>query len=128
MAKAKKFDEKKLPELIRLYKDGATISELKERYSTYGNPLVRRLKEAGVYKAARKPKDVIGRAVSVYVPAKKRKPAKAKPKAARKPAEKARTAMKKAPKASTPSPAPESPVSSTTAPVDPLTKATPVYA
>ena len=92
MAKTKKFDDKNLKEMIALYKKGASIEDLKAKYHCYGNPLVRRLKEAGCY---RKPGTV----------------AKTKAKPARFRAGKTVTATKKARKAQVPTPAPESPVS-----------------
>ena|SRR5258708_3428078 len=55
MAKVKPFDDSKTAEAIRLYKGGATVAELKARYHTYGNPIVSRLKAAGVYRAAGRP-------------------------------------------------------------------------
>lgn len=56
----RKFNDKNLSKLIRLFKAGKTIAQLKKIFRTYGNPLVRRLKDAGVYrkqkaKAAAKP-------------------------------------------------------------------------
>src|SRR5579859_506421 len=47
----KNFDENHLDELVKLYKGGAKIAELKKKFRCNGNPLVARLKEAGVYKA-----------------------------------------------------------------------------
>lgn len=52
MAKVRPFDASKTKEAIRLYKEGASIAELKERYHCYGNPIVSRLKAAGVYKGS----------------------------------------------------------------------------
>jgi hypothetical protein len=46
---AKKFDDKNLAELIRLYKAGSSIADLKRKWRCYGNPLVTRLKKGGVY-------------------------------------------------------------------------------
>lgn len=58
MAKVKPFDNSKTAEAIRLYKNGATIADLKARFHSYGNPIVARLKAAGVYK----PERTVGRA------------------------------------------------------------------
>jgi hypothetical protein len=78
----KKFDDKNLPEAIKLYKSGSSIAELKRKFHCYGNPLVARLKKAGVYgkvekkvaaksKIARKAKKgLIGNRVVVYEPGK----------------------------------------------------------
>lgn len=80
----KKFDDKNLPEAIKLYKAGSSIAELKRKFRCYGNPIVARLKKAGVYgkvekkapasaktKAARKAKrGLIGNRVIVYEPGK----------------------------------------------------------
>ncbi len=68
MAHGKDFYDEKIPELVKLYKGGATIAELKKKWRCNGNPLVARLKGAGVYKAS----------------AVKAKARTAKPKAARK--------------------------------------------
>lgn len=57
MAKVRPFDDRNTKEAIRLYKQGASVAELKAKYHSYGNPIVTRLKAAGIYKgpvAARK--------------------------------------------------------------------------
>jgi len=96
-SKGKEFYDSKIPELVKLYKGGATIAELKKKWHCNGNPLVARLKAEGVYKepgkkaakskAARKQRALIGNRVTVYEPGKA-------PKAARKRAEKAATGPK----------------------------------
>ena len=48
------FDLKNTPELIRLYKAGSSLSELKRKWHCYGNPLRRILIEEGIYKVAGK--------------------------------------------------------------------------
>ncbi len=85
MAHGKEFYDEKLSELVKLYKGGATIAELKKKWRCNGNPLVARLKEAGVYKAG-----------AVKAKARTAKP-KAAPKPASKPRRQPRTATKAAP-------------------------------
>jgi len=51
--KIRKFNDKNLDELIRLYKAGDSIEDLKRRFHCNGNPLVARLKKAKVYRKAR---------------------------------------------------------------------------
>lgn len=51
--KVQKFNDKNLAELIRLYKAGNTVADLKRKWRCYGNPLVTRLRKAGVYKSVR---------------------------------------------------------------------------
>src|SRR5713226_4567531 len=48
--RVKPFNEKNLPTLIRLYKEGWTLKALKAKWNCYGNPLARLLIEAGVYR------------------------------------------------------------------------------
>ncbi len=107
------FDKNHTAELIKLYKGGATISDLKKKWHCNGNPLVARLKEAGVYGKA-KP-----------APAVKIKAA-VKPKAAKK-ARKAQTHSPTPENAATATAAPESPAPATVPaakPVDPLAATT----
>src|SRR6266852_508059 len=47
---ARPFNEKNLPQLIRLYKKGWTIAALKRKFRCYGNPITRLLVDAGVYR------------------------------------------------------------------------------
>ena len=53
MAKVKPWNEENTKEALRLYKQGTSVAELKKRFQSYGNPIVTRLKAAGVYKAGR---------------------------------------------------------------------------
>lgn len=53
MAKVKPWNEKNTKEAIRLFKSGTSVAELKRRFQSYGNPIVTRLKAAGVYKPGR---------------------------------------------------------------------------
>lgn len=55
-AAVKKFNDKNTAEAIRLFKQGKTIAELKRHFHSYGNPIVARLKAAGVYRPAKKAK------------------------------------------------------------------------
>ena len=71
MAKVKKFNDKYLKQMIQHYKDGESIEDLKKRYGCYGNALVRRLKQAHVYKPKRARRALIGNAVSVFIPGRK---------------------------------------------------------
>jgi|SRR5579859_591152 len=48
--RVKPFNKKNLPTLIRLYKKGWTIKALMDKWSCYGNVLVRLLVKAGVYR------------------------------------------------------------------------------
>jgi|SRR5579859_1013613 len=61
--KVKPWNDKNTKEAIRLYRQGTSVADLKKRFQSYGNPIVTRLKAAGVYKP--------GRAVAAKAPATK---------------------------------------------------------
>lgn len=50
--RARPFNRKNLPQLIRLYKKGWTIAALKRKWHCYGNPITKLLIEAGVYRGS----------------------------------------------------------------------------